>query len=325
MRQFVIGMLAAAILGAAAPALAQPTLVELRFASEDVPPGGVLQAKVEVTEPRPISTGSGGFDLGQFEEFLGLAANSPAGDAAAAAVIRGSSVRVAMVSPTAGLGMDPDYPILTMTVRVPSTAVPGLRVPLTLASGAVFLDPTGAPYPYSFRAGEVTIAAGPSIANVIPGSGLVPAGGVITVEGAGFEPDAELRIGEVTVAAAHFVSSTRLEAALGQAATMHGRRVEVRNRGSNTRTVYFAYQRTTSLGASAHPLFRVVEPAFATALLHRRRRELRGLGGERRRTGSAEHQSDAGVGHTGSAVGQRAPRAGGRDAAPQFAGRAQPL
>lgn len=247
----------------AAPALAQPASVELRIASESVPPGGVLQAKVEVTEPRPISTGGGSFDLGGFEDFLGLAANSPNGDAAAAAVIRGSTARVAMVSPSSGIGTEPDYPILTLTVRAPASAPPGTQVPLTLGPGALFLDPAGQPYPYSFRDGIATIAPGPSISNVSPGSGLVPAGGVVTVDGLGFAPDAELRINEVSLAETRFVSSTRLEAVLAQPAVMHGRRVEVRNPGTNQRTFYFAYQRTASLGVSLHPLFRVVEPAFA--------------------------------------------------------------
>ncbi|MDH4063964.1 MAG: hypothetical protein OEW19_06160 [Acidobacteriota bacterium] len=253
----------ATLLAVAGTASAQPAALELRIASESLPPGGVLQAKVEVTEPRPILTGGGSFDLGGFGEFLGLAAHSPNGDAAAAAVIRGSTARVAMVSSSGGLGLDPDYPILTMTVRAPASVPVGTRVPLTLAGGAVFLDPTGAPYPYSFRPGEATIAPGPSIANVSPGSALVPAGSVVTVDGLGFAPDAELRINEVSIAQTRFVSPTRLEAVLAQPATMHGRRVEVRNLGTNERTVYFAYQRTVPLGTSAHPLFRAVDPAFA--------------------------------------------------------------
>jgi len=254
---------AALLAVSATTAAAQSPPLELRIASETVPPGGVLQAKVEVTEPKPISTGGGSFDLGGFEDYLGLAVNSPTGDGAAAAVIRGSTVRVVMVSPSSGIGMEPDYPILTMTVRAPASAPLGAVVPLTLADGALFLDPAGVPYPYSFRAGEATVAPGPSIANVSPGSTLVPAGGVVTVDGLGFAPDAELRINEVSIAETRFINSTRLEAVLAQAATMHGRRVEVRNPGTNARTFYFAYQRTASLNVSAHPLFRAVEAAFA--------------------------------------------------------------
>lgn len=263
MRRLSIIIFAAIAATTAAPAAAQPTLLELRFASEDVPPGGVLQAKLEVTEPKPISTGDGAFAFGPLQEFLGLAVNSPNGDAAAAAVIGGSSVRVSMISPTAELGMEPDYPILTVTMRAPAAAQLGSRVPLTLMTAAEFLDPTGLPYPYSFTPGIATIANGVSVANVTPGSALVPAGGIVTVDGSGFAPDTELRINEVSVAETRFVSSTRLMAVLGQAATMHGRRVEVRNPGTNQRTTYFAFQRTTPLGASADPLFRVVEPAFA--------------------------------------------------------------
>lgn len=264
MRRIAIAVgLVAGVAGGVEPASAQPMPLELRFAAESVPPGGVLQAKLEVTEPRPIATGGGSFRYGGFDEFLGLATNSPAGDAAAVAVVRGSTATVVMVSPSGGLGLTPDYPILTTTMRVPATAALGTQVPLELTGTAVFLDGTGAQYPYSFRAGTVTVATGPSIANVTPGSGLVPAGGVVVIDGVGFDADAEVRINEVALAQSRVVSSTRIEAVLAQAATMHGRRLEVRNPRSNARTFYYAYQRTTPLGRSIHPLFGAVEPAFA--------------------------------------------------------------
>lgn len=263
MRAAAVGLLAAGLHVAASSAFAQPLPLELRFASETVPPGGVLQAKLEVTEPRPIATGGGSFRYGGFDEFLGLATHSPAGDAAAVAVVRGSGATVAMVSPSGGIGLNSDYPILTTTVRVPVGIALGTQVPLTMSGPALFLDASGAQFPSSFRAGVATIGTGPSIANVTPGSRLVPAGGVVVVDGAGFDADAELQINEVNLAQTRVVSSTRIEAVLAQATTMHGRRIEVRNRQSNARTVYFAYQRTSPIGRSAHPLFGAAEPAFA--------------------------------------------------------------
>lgn len=245
----------------AAEARAQAPLLELRIPPESVAPGGALQAKVENTEPKPISTGGGSFDLGGFDQFLGIAANSPNGDAAAAAVIRGSTVRVRMVSPSGLMGMDTDYPILTMTVRVPPTAPPGSRVPLLLADGAVFLDPAGVPYPYSFLVGEATVRAGASITNVTPGSGAVPAGGVVTVEGIGFEPGTDIRISETLVSEVRYISPTRIDVVLAEPTTMHGHVVQARL-PDDSRIEYVAYQRTTALGASAHPLLSAVKPAF---------------------------------------------------------------
>lgn len=245
-----------------AGAAAQTLPLEMRIPAEQVPPGGVLQAKVEITEPRPISTGSSGYDLGSFSEFLGLAVHSPNGDAAAAGVVRGSRIHVRLVSPSGLLGTDPDYPILTMTVRAPATAPLGTRVPLALAGSTVFLDPLGVPYPVSFRAGEAVIAPGPSIANVSPGSATVPADGTVTIEGIDFAPDAEVRISETPVTATRVVDSQRIDVVVGRATTMHGREVQVRHPSTNEETSYFAYQRTTPLGTSQHPLFRAVEPAF---------------------------------------------------------------
>lgn len=263
MRLVPLAVLTGLLCSAAPLASAQPVPLELRFASEAVPPGGVLQAKLEVTESRPILTGGGSFNFGGFDDFLGLAANSPSGDAAAVAVVRGSTARVAMTSPSGGIGLEPDYPILTVTMRVPAAVPPGTQVPLSLAGQALFLDPSGAPYPYSFRDGQATVAAGPAVSNVSPGSGVVPAGGVVTVDGVGFDTNTELRINEVVVSLMRLISSTRIEAVLAQPATMHGRRVEVRDKRSNARSTYFAYERTVPVGRSTHPLFGAAEPAFA--------------------------------------------------------------
>lgn len=263
MRAVAIALLTVGLHLAASTAFAQPQPLELRIVSESVPPGGVLQAKLQSTEPRPITTGGGSFDYGGFDEFLGLATDSPTGDAAAVAVVRGSSAAVTMVSPSGGIGTNSDYPILTTTVRVPTGVALGTEVPLTMSGQALFLDPAGVPYPASFKPGVATLGIGPSIANVTPGSAFVPAGGLVVVDGVGFDADAELRISEVTLSQTRVVNATRIEAVLAEAATMHGRRVEVRNRQSNARTVYFAYQRTTPAGRSGHPLFGAVEPAFA--------------------------------------------------------------
>jgi hypothetical protein len=227
-----------------------------------VAPGGALQMKLENTEPRPISSGGGSFSGGS-DEWLGAAVTSADGDAAAAVVFRGALARVRLISPSGRLGLDTDYPLLTLTARVPPTAPVGARVPLALVGGAIFTGPAGAVYPYTFRPGEATVTHGASITNVTPGSSLVEAGGVVTVEGVGFDAASEVRIDETIVTATRFIDATRLEAVVGQAVTMHGREVEVRNAVTDQRTTYVAYQRTTPLVASGHPLFGAVEVAFA--------------------------------------------------------------
>jgi len=55
--------------------------VSLKIADEKVPPGGIAQVKLFVTEPRPISTAGGKFALDGFDAIEGVALMSPGGDA----------------------------------------------------------------------------------------------------------------------------------------------------------------------------------------------------------------------------------------------------
>ena len=55
--------------------------VSLKIANEQVPPGGIAQVKLFVTEPRPISTAGGRFGFDGFDSIEGVALMSPGGDA----------------------------------------------------------------------------------------------------------------------------------------------------------------------------------------------------------------------------------------------------
>lgn len=260
-RRGVVEVAILVLLVAGARAEAQP-LLEARIPAEHVAPGGALQIKIEVTEPRPISTGGGSFSSWG-DELLGFAVNSPAGDAAAAAVVRSGLVRVRMVSPSASLGLDPDYPILTLTLPVPATAPIGAGTPLRFTGPLVLFDELGRSYPVGVRDGEVTVVAGASIRNVTPGGGVVAAGGTVIVDGVGFDATSEVRLHEGVVSSTRVVNSTRLEATVAAPLEMHGRGVEVRSTLSGQRVTYVAYQRTQRLVRSAHPQFGVTEVAHA--------------------------------------------------------------
>src|SRR6267142_4916409 len=54
--------------------------VSLKIGQERVPPGGLAQVKLFVTEPRPISTGFASLDLDGLSEIVGIALTSPARD-----------------------------------------------------------------------------------------------------------------------------------------------------------------------------------------------------------------------------------------------------
>jgi hypothetical protein len=253
----LLAMLAAPV----SPAGAQP--LSMRIPDELVAAGGVLQAKLDLTEPRPIFTGGGGMSFTDYQEFLGLAVHSPDGDAAAVGVMRGAAIRLRMISPTSGIGASGEYPILTTTLRVPATAVPGARSLLTL-SDATFTGPGGTPYAFEIDGGVATVGV-PGTAAVIdvtPGSALVPAGATIVISGLGFEPGTRVKLKEVATSNVEFVDSRTLVVRPSIAVAMHGQEIEIEIPSTRQKLVYYSYQRTAPLGRSQDPLLGAVEPAF---------------------------------------------------------------
>lgn len=253
-------------LGLVAAAAAQPLPMEVRTRDERAVPGGVVQMKLEVTEPRPIFTGGGSWAFQDYGDFLGLAVGGDAGDAAAVAVIRGTTLRVRMVSPSNTLALA-DYPILTATMRVPATAPLGRVTTVNVAIDR-FTGPGGVVIPTVGQPGTVTVGTGASVADVIPGRGIVPAGGVIRILGDGFVPgDTTVTLKETALTSVTVVSPQEIRVVPAQSVEMHGQEVhvEVGTGGTRQRLDYYAYQRTTPLVPSGDPLFSAVEPAFQQA------------------------------------------------------------
>jgi hypothetical protein len=244
-----------------AQAAAQP--LSMRIPDETVAAGGILQAKLDLTEPRPIFTGGGGMSFADYQDFLGLAVNSPNGDAAAVGVMRGSTLRLRMISPTSDIGSSGGYPILTTTLRVPATAVPGTQSPLTM-TGAQFTGPGGVPYAFELKSGVTTVgpAGTAAIIDVSPGSATVPAGGAIVINGVGFEPGTDVKLDEVATTSVEYVDSKTLIVRPASAVTMHGHEIKIEIPSTRQRFSYFSYQRTVPLGRSIDPLIAAVEPAF---------------------------------------------------------------
>lgn len=253
------GFLMAGAVFAQAQPPAQP--LSLRIPDEDVAPGGVLQAKLDLTEPRPIFTGGGAMSFGGYDEFLGLAVHSQNGDAAAVGVMRGSSLRLRMFSPTSDIGSAGEYPILATTLRVPPNAPLGQRTTLDL-TGAQFIGPGGLPYDYEFSSGIATVRQVAAVIDVTPGSAVVPAGGTITIHGVGFEPGLRVRLNEVDVSNVQVIGTTQILVTPAVPVVMHGHEIKIEIPSTGQRLSYFSYQRTSTLGRSTHPLIGAVEPAF---------------------------------------------------------------
>ena len=255
--------------------------VSLSVANQTVPPGGLLQMQVFITEPKPILQGSQkmGFSA---KAFLPTAAPisrvrdgalfSPAGDADGVAVFGPGSIQVSFSSPLTSFGMDIDTPVMAFALPVSKQAVNGQLTTLSLDSSiAQWLDPTGQPYPLELKSGTLTVGNTTSVSNVSPGTGLLPAGTVISIQGIGFQPTSKVDINEALIGGTTFVSSTLLQVTLQADFAIEGARVRVIT-GSET-VEYYPYQRTKLVGVSTHALVASSYPLFShttwtTAYLH---------------------------------------------------------
>lgn len=247
-------------------ATAQPPVVELTIPNETVPPGGMLQLKVQITEPKPISKGG---QRSQFQSPLlgspqGIALFSPAGDASGTAVLSNGAAQFSLNSPLFSMGDIIDYPILTIAIPVKPTAQVGRSAPLVLdPSFASWIDPNGQNYPVVLTNGLLTVGGTLSISNIVPGGGVVPAGTKIAILGMGFTADAVVQVNEAIIATQTLVSPNEIDVTLTADTNMTSERVRVINKSTNEKVTYYSYQRTTAMGKSKHPLVAATVPLFA--------------------------------------------------------------
>jgi hypothetical protein len=242
------------------------TGVGLKIPNETVPPGGTLQVKVLVTEPKPILKGRQ--SLSYASSTLGSASGinlySPAGDASGVAVLSGGGAQIFLNSPLASLGMDADYPVLTMAIPVRPTAVAGQQVNLTLdPTFSSWIDPASQAYPVELKSGVLTVGGTLSISNIFPGSGVVPARSVISIQGVGFQPTTRVSVKQARVVTTKYVNPNLIRITLSAATDMESRQVRVTNPSTNETATYYSYQRPAVLGASSHPLVARSYPLFA--------------------------------------------------------------
>jgi IPT/TIG domain len=243
--------------------------VSLKLASETVPPGGVLQMQVFVTEPKPILKGSqrmtfssralAALPLGSMRDGELF---SPAGDVDGVAVLTAGSIQVFFSSPLTSFGTDLDSPVIAIAIPVKSSATSGQKVRLALdPSAALWFDPSGQQYLVELKAGILTVGGTTSISDVVPGSGTILAGSVISVKGTGFQPGSQVDVNGATVATSQFISANEIQITLAQDFAIEGKRVRVTT--GQERASYYPYQRTRRLGTSTHALIAASYPMFS--------------------------------------------------------------
>jgi hypothetical protein len=240
--------------------------VELTIPDETVPPGGMLQLKVQITEPKPISKGGqkAMFQANFLGPVQGIALFSPAGDASGTAVVSKGTAQLSLSSPVFSMGTNIDYPILTIAMPVKTTAIPSKTAALTLdPSLSQWVDAAGQDYPVLLTDGLLTVGGTLSISDIIPGGGVVAAGTKIAILGVGFQPDARVQVNEAILATQTYIGPNEIDVTLTTDINMTARRIRVKNPSTNEQATYYSYQRTTNMGKSTHPLIASTVPLFA--------------------------------------------------------------
>jgi hypothetical protein len=155
-----------------AGAVAQVTPTTIKVSRETAPPGGMAQMKVLMTSPMPITSGGTRMDMSSvdFASIDGIALFNAAGDVVGAAVVDGGKVNMQFVSPKGSFGTTLDYPIMTVALRLKSTAQRGQAFPVSLdPSASLWRDLLGRPIAMELKPGSITVGGSISITNVLPG------------------------------------------------------------------------------------------------------------------------------------------------------------
>jgi hypothetical protein len=235
---------------------------EIKILNETTPPGGTVQLKFSLTEPQPITTGTGKFRMPKAATSTrGIAMFSSSGDVFGTAVVQGTDVQVLYVSPNSTLGALGEYPIVTVVAQIDPAAIVGESMPM--GDGATLTGLiSGQLYNFVVKPGVLTIGASPSIDQVVPGGGSWPAGTVIHVLGSGFKPGASSRIDGVTVASPHVVSPTEFDFTLTNTTVMDGQPIVITNPDKSAVTFY-SYMRGVPQGVSGVTFLNEIVPIFA--------------------------------------------------------------
>ena len=251
------------------PAPAPFAGVSLSVSDATVPPGGIFQYQLLLTEPKPMGRGSTTPTIPTTSTgpARGLSLNDPSGQACGVAVQNASGLQVNFISPNFTLGTNAiDYPILTITFPIKTDAVVGTQVPLDIdLSASFFIDPsTGLPYPQESAPGKLTIGGRMSITDVLPGAGLIPAGTPFSVIGMNFPSSPKVAVEGATVVTANAVSSSRIDVTLDRDLQLDGTRIRVIDKRTGERVTYYSYLRATAIGQSLHPLLAASYPIFSS-------------------------------------------------------------
>ncbi len=244
-----------------------PGVLSLRLTSETAPTGGVVQVKLLLTEPSPISTGKMdfAFDSSMFSDVLGINLIAPGGDVSGTAVVTNGKLSLHFTSPKGTFGTILGYPIMTMAMKIRPNIFPGTQSFVTLNTDtSVFSGLLGAPLAAAIKPGTITVGNFPAIYNVLPGGGKVKAGDPITIVGRGFDAGAKLSLDATVKFQAQFVNSNTFIVTTATDFQLDGARIRIVNTDKAKSTAeYYSYLRAASSGASSDAMLSQTVPLFS--------------------------------------------------------------
>lgn len=255
------------ICAASLPLAAQTVLPTIRVSTETAPPGGLAQMKVLLTSPKPITSGNMDLDVSDvsFDSIDGIALFNSSGDVGGAAVVNNGKVNVQFTSPKGTLGVNADYPLLTVALTLSKSAIPGQSFPVTLnPSASVWDDLLGAPIAFEFQQGKLTVGGSVSITNVVPGGGILPGGATFSIFGTGFTQQTKVSLRGINASNIQYVSPTQFLVTLRETGMLDGALITVQN-PDNSIDTYYSYMRGVPVGQSTRPLLAQTTPVFSIA------------------------------------------------------------
>lgn len=236
--------------------------VSLHIPDESVPPGGVVQMKVMVTEPTPITSGGPRFSSLASARVIGIHLFNPTGDVNGVAMVNGSQVNVAYVTSNGTQGSD--YPIMTVAFQMPASATIGTQSQFTLDPSSTWtLGLLGTASLKPILPVTITVAGSVSITDVVPGGGLLPAGTIVHIQGIGFQTGTQVQLSGFAASSISVVSPQEIQIVLAAPTDMTGKKIQVVNPDGSQDT-YFSYLRGIPLGQSSRSLLSSAVPIFSS-------------------------------------------------------------
>jgi hypothetical protein len=236
--------------------------ISLHIPDESAPPGGIVQMKLLVTEPTPVSSGGPRVPVPTGSIPKGIQLFNPNGDVNGVAMVGPQMVTIAAVTSTGTQGSD--YPIMIMSLQLPPTISVGTKLPFSLDPSSTWtLGLLGTATLKPFPPATITVGGSISITDVVPGGGIQPAGTVVSVQGIGFQAGTQVQLSNIKASSITVVSSQEIQIVLAEPTQMTGKKIQVTNPDGSSDT-YFSYMRGIPLGQSEQPLLASALPIFSS-------------------------------------------------------------